>query len=71
MYYTGIDPSTMKPVYVATTAADKADQRRLFFFYKPDMQRDIIQSLRRTGNAAYIPMLFSSANHPQQGRKRK
>ena len=58
MYYTGIDPTTMKPVYVATTPADKADQRRLFFFYKPEMQRDIIASLRRSGNAAYIARLF-------------
>ena len=58
MYYTGIDPSTMKPVYVATTSGDKADQRRLFFFYKPEMQREIIASLRRTGNSQYIPRLF-------------
>ena len=58
MYYTGIDPTTMKPVYVAITPGDKADQRRLFFFYKPEMQRDIIQSLRRNGNAAYIAKLF-------------
>ena len=58
MYYTGIDPTTMKPVYVATTPGDKADQRRLFFFYKSELQRDIISSLRRTGNADFIPKLF-------------
>ena len=58
MYYTGIDPSTMKPVYVATTPADKADQRRLFFFYRPDQQRDIVASLRRAGLAHFIPRLF-------------
>ena len=58
MYYTGIDPSTLRPVYVARTPADKADQRRLFFFYRPDQQRDIIASLRRSGNAQYIPRLF-------------
>ncbi len=58
MYYTGIDPSTMQPVYVATTPADKADQRRLFFYYKADLQRDIVQSLRRSGNARFIAQLF-------------
>lgn len=63
MYYTGIDPSTMKPVYVATTPADKADQRRLFFFYKPDQQRDIIASLRRHNLTHYISKLF-----PGKGR---
>ena len=50
----------MKPVYVATSAADKADQRRLFFYYKPEMKRDIIASLRRTGNTSYIHKLFPS-----------
>ena len=60
MYYTGIDPTTMKPVYVATTPADKADQRRLFFFYKADERRAIVESLRRTGNQRFIPQLFPS-----------
>ncbi|MBO4587204.1 MAG: YgiQ family radical SAM protein [Bacteroidales bacterium] len=63
MYYTGIDPTTMKPVYVATTPGDKADQRRLFFFYKPDQQRDIIASLRRHNLTHYISKLF-----PGKGR---
>lgn len=58
MYYTGYDSATMKPVYVATTPADKADQRRMFFFYKPDQQRDIIASLRRAGLAHFVPRLF-------------
>ena len=61
MYYTGIDPTTMKPVYVATTPGDKADQRRLFFFYRPDQQRDIIASLRRHGCQQYIRKLFNNA----------
>ena len=60
MYYTGIDPTTMKPVYVATTPADKADQRRMFFFYKPEERKSIIESLRRTGNQRFIPLLFSA-----------
>ena len=62
MYYTGIDPSTMKPVYVATTPADKADQRRMFFFYKPEMKSEIVRSLRRSGNEKYIQKLFGIKN---------
>jgi len=58
MYYTGIDPTTMQPVYVARTPKDKADQRRLFFFYRPDQRRDIIQSLRAAGCERYISKLF-------------
>lgn len=61
MYYTGIDPTTMKPVYVATTPGDKADQRRMFFFYKPEMQRDIVASLRRKGLTDYVSKLFGNS----------
>lgn len=64
MYYTGIDPTTMKPVYVATTPGDKNDQRRLFFFYKPELKRDIIASLRRNNCSHFIPKLF-----PQQRQR--
>ena len=62
MYYTGIDPTTLKPVYVVTTPADKADQRRLFFFYKPEMQRDIINSLRKNNLNTYISRLFDNSH---------
>ena len=61
MYYTGIDPTTMQPVYVATTPGDKADQRRMFFFYKPEMQRDIVASLRRKGLTEYVSKLFGNS----------
>ena len=58
MYYTGIDPTTMKPVYVATTPADKADQRRLFFFYRPEERSAIEASLRRAGLGTVAQQLF-------------
>jgi uncharacterized radical SAM protein YgiQ len=61
MYYTGIDPATLKPVYVATTPADKADQRRLFFFYKPEEQREIVASLRRKGLSKYVSKLLGNS----------
>ena len=63
MYYTGIDPSTMKPVYVAVTPADKADQRRMFFFYKPELRGEIIQSLHRAGLEKYIGKLFDTGKN--------
>ena len=61
MYYTGIDPSMMKSVYVAVTPADKADQRRLFFYYKPEVRSEIIHSLRRSGNEKYVEKLFGGS----------
>ena len=73
MYYTGYDPSTMKPVYVATTPEAKADQRRLFFFYKPELKGQIIQSLRRSGCEKYVSKLFGDNNNSagKQSFKRK
>jgi uncharacterized radical SAM protein YgiQ len=70
MYYTGIDPTTLKPVYVATTPADKADQRRMFFFYKPELRADIAASLRRNGLSSYATKLFGN-NQLQQRSFRK
>ncbi|HRY32514.1 MAG TPA: YgiQ family radical SAM protein [Bacteroidales bacterium] len=35
MYYTGLDPYTMKPLYVARTRKEKEAQRDCFFWYKP------------------------------------
>jgi len=71
MYYTGIDPTTLKPVYVATTPADKADQRRMFFFYKPELRADIAASLRRNGLSAYATKLFGSNQLQQKPFKRR
>ena len=71
MYYTGIDPTTLKPVYVATTPADKADQRRMFFFYKPELRADIAASLRRNGLSAYATKLFSNNQLQQRSFKKR
>lgn len=46
MYYTGLDPYTMKTVYVARTRQEKEDQRRFFFWYKPE-NRDWINFMRK------------------------
>lgn len=58
MYYTGIDPETMEPVYVATHPNEKREQNLMFFFYKPENQSQIRQILQRSHNQQYIPKLF-------------
>ena len=35
MYYTGVDPRTLKPVYVATSKEEKAMQRALIQYRNP------------------------------------
>ena len=36
IYYSGYDPYTLKPVFVAKTKQEKLDQQRFFFWYKPE-----------------------------------
>ncbi|MBR1851100.1 MAG: YgiQ family radical SAM protein [Bacteroidales bacterium] len=58
MYYTGLDPETLQPVYVATTPNEKKEQNQMFFFYKKECRDAIVNSLRRTHNEQYIKQLF-------------
>lgn len=39
MFYTGIDPLTMKPVYVPKTSEEKAMQRALLQYFRPENRR--------------------------------
>ena len=39
MFYTGLNPYTMKPVFVARTKAEKERQRSYFFWWKNEKQR--------------------------------
>ena len=47
MYYTEIDPRTMKPVFVAKTPEDKAMQRALLQWRRPDKRPIVIAALKR------------------------
>lgn len=40
MYYTGLNPYTMEPVYVARTKEQKQEQNRYFFWWKNEDARD-------------------------------
>ena len=60
MYYTGIDPETMKPVYVARHSDEKREQNQLFFYYKRELQPAIRKSLRNAHLDSYAKELFDS-----------
>ncbi len=49
MYYTGLDPLTMKPIYVAKTPAEKAEQRALLQYFKPENRELVLRTLKRYG----------------------
>jgi uncharacterized radical SAM protein YgiQ len=54
MYYTGVDPRTMEPVYVPKTAREKAMQRALLQWKRPDKQRIVIEALKEAGREDLI-----------------
>ena len=43
IYYSGVHPYTLKPIYTAKTKEEKQNQNRFFFWYKPEF-RDLIRS---------------------------
>ena len=54
MYYTGIDPRTMESVYVPTDAHEKAMQRALMQWKRPEKRRLVMEALRQTGRMDLI-----------------
>lgn len=58
MYYTGVDPRTMQPVYVPKSAHEKALQRALIQYRKPenyDLVREALTKAGRTDLIGYGP----------------
>lgn len=54
MYYTGIDPRTMKKVYVAVNPHEKAMQRALIQYRDPDNYELVKEALLRAGRRDLI-----------------
>lgn len=54
MYYTEIDPMTMKRVYVAKSFHDKAMQRALLQWKRPDKRKLVIEALKEAGREDLI-----------------
>ena len=58
IFYTGINPYTMQPVYTARTDRDKQAQRQFFFWYDPAQRHRLIAELKRMGRPDLIQKLF-------------
>ena len=68
MYYTGINPETMEPVYVATTPNEKKEQNLMFFFYRRESQHAIRLALHNHHLDAYISQLGLATSHNPKKR---
>lgn len=47
MFYTGINPYTREPIYVARTPEEKKQQNQYFFWYKPESQKSNVKSRKK------------------------
>lgn len=58
IYYTGIHPYTLEKVWTPRNPQEKLDQRKFFFWYKPEYKKQIINDLRKMGRNDLIKTLF-------------
>lgn len=58
MYYTGINPYDLKPIYVARTKTEKERQHMFFFWYKQEYKSRIKSSLEKLGRFDIIRSLL-------------
>ncbi|MFZ5939832.1 MAG: YgiQ family radical SAM protein [Bacteroidota bacterium] len=63
IYYTGLDPYTLKPVLTAHTPEEKQEQLQFFFWYKKEFANRIRIELRRLGRDDLIGKLLGKSAH--------
>jgi len=70
MYYTGLDPYSLKPVNVAKSKTEKLAQRRFFFWYKREEQAQIRKELQSMDRQDLLQALLPTAkkNKKKKGR---
>lgn len=66
MYYTGLDPYTLKPIFVEKTAEGKAMQRALLQYYEPRNAHKVAEALRKVHREDLIPLLAPAALRGQK-----
>ncbi len=82
MFYTGLDPYTMQPVYVPRTPKEKAQQRALLQYFRPENRAIVLDALRRAGRTDLIgsgkhclvpapPRPAPARNAPKKPQKRR
>lgn len=71
MYYTGLDPYTMKPVYAAKTPEEKAMQRALLQYFLPQNKRLVIQALTKARRFDLIGTGRHCLVEPENGPARR
>lgn len=71
MYYSGINPYTLEKIQVAKTKDDKLSQRKFFFWYKKEFQKEITSELTKSNRIDLIEKLFGKINFKKTANKTK
>jgi uncharacterized radical SAM protein YgiQ len=58
MFYTGINPYTFEPVYIPVNENERRNQRKFFFWYKPENREWIVRTLRSQGQGSLITKIY-------------
>lgn len=58
IYYSGIHPYTLKPVYTARTKEEKLNQRQYFFWYNKAYKNQIVRSLNKLNRPDLVKKLY-------------
>ncbi len=69
IYYSGYHPYSLEKIYTAKSAEQKLAQRKFFFWYKGEYQRDLRNELRRINRPDLESRLFGK-NTESRGKKR-
>ena len=67
MYYTGVDPRNMQPVYVATNPHEKAMQRALIQYRNPKNYDLVVEALTKAGRTDLIGFDKKCLIRPRKG----
>lgn len=70
MYYTEMDPFTMKPVYVAKDLEEKKMQRALIHYHKPENRQTVVKALKKAGREDLISVLLGGRDRRHEPNQR-
>lgn len=59
IYYSGVHPYTLKPVYTPRNAKEKLGQRKFFFWHEKEQKKEIVRDLNNIGREDLVDRLFA------------
>ena len=71
IYYAGVHPYTLKPVYTPKSKEEKQNQHRFFFWYKKENHGWIKSQLQKAKRPELIDKLLGDVNAPRGERREK